>query len=498
MRFGILVLTILLVQVPLLGPAPRAAEDGVEAVEERYAASVQRQDYQAALAQARKYEALIKAQYGKQDGHYAAALRKLAETYESLGALDTSERYFGQAISLYESLGGSDPDALVQTLESLGGLYRYHMQHYSKAEATFKSVIAVREKSCEDPSMGICTNLIDATYALAEFYQDVHRDHDAEDILRSVIKYYEQRASPAPKFPAIGASDPGYSGLIDAIRHLAKLFDRKLQYPRAEAFYARILALHEQAAAGLPEEPVARYILPALLDLGNNYKHQNRPDDAAKIYLRAMTLAERCIRSPCEEVYPGDLRSNFLALADLREAQGHYKEEEDVLRRLLEIEEQRAAADDLLETERTVNRLIEFYRVFGRDDEARKTQGRLLALYLRLSDGLQRELKGADAASYQGWVVAYSLETVTGMIATVYRAQQNYREARLFYDRLVQMRQKRLRPDEQGELWKPLMDLAFVEDRLGQTAAAANSRKRAVQTFEEYIGGSIAKDTAVS
>src|SRR6516225_5410959 len=110
--------------VVVVAMAPAAAQQGdLAAILKRFNALYGAGDYPAALAEAQKVEAGVKARFGVNHPRYAAALDLLAVVYDDLGRYAEAEGLYQRALAIQEKvLGASHPD-VAPTLHSLAGVY---------------------------------------------------------------------------------------------------------------------------------------------------------------------------------------------------------------------------------------------------------------------------------------------------------------------------------------------------------------------------------------
>jgi CHAT domain-containing protein/tetratricopeptide (TPR) repeat protein len=458
----------------LASPVAGAAQD-LEVIKERYDHLFKHEDYKAALREAQKYLAATRAKDGERSDAYAGALRALAEVYEKLKDLEKAESCFKQAVRLYGEL--DDSDAQVETLNSLASLYRFYKQDLEKTEATLKAVVAVREKETNSETLNSYQELARSLIELAEYYRDAHRPRDAEGAYSKVVALYEHSSLTADNKP----HRSGYSELVDAMTKLAGFLEGQSEYDRAADLYLKLIEMHTRSAASRPETTVAHYLLGSFLALGKNYAVQRKVDDAEKVFQTAISLATKCTNEPCEDVGLYERQYPFRELAQLQESRGRYKDEEETLQRLLEIDEKAATPDQLTYgVEEDYKRVVTFYSSFGRADRARETQARLVALYRNRLDVLMRPANGVKEPSEDS-MTRYNTFVLIEAIARAYRNQLDYQNARVFYERLLD--EQRLDPSD-PKRWQRQLELASVNERLGLIDDAARIRARAAAEFE--------------
>lgn len=104
-RLGV-VLTLALGMCCTLAPAAAQVAD-LNAIYKRFSKFNAAGDYGAALAEARKMEAVVKARFGTDHANYASALTNLAIVYQSQGKYAEAEGLYKRALAIREKALGS-------------------------------------------------------------------------------------------------------------------------------------------------------------------------------------------------------------------------------------------------------------------------------------------------------------------------------------------------------------------------------------------------------
>src|SRR5271166_2817259 len=101
----------------VIAVAPAAAEQGdldamLRRFDELYAAG----NYPAALVEAQKLEAVVKARFGVNHGNYGIALNNLAKVYKEQGKYADAEGLYKRALAIFEKTLGKDHPYVARTL----------------------------------------------------------------------------------------------------------------------------------------------------------------------------------------------------------------------------------------------------------------------------------------------------------------------------------------------------------------------------------------------
>ena len=102
-------------------------------------------DYAAALVEAQKHEAEVKAQFGTNHADYARALHQLAITHNAQGRYDEADKLHKRALAIRERVLGTNHPAVAATLNNLAIVYR-HQGKLGEAEGLHKRALAIREQ----------------------------------------------------------------------------------------------------------------------------------------------------------------------------------------------------------------------------------------------------------------------------------------------------------------------------------------------------------------
>ena len=103
-------------------------------------------NYAAALIEAQKLEAGIKARFGVNHGNYAVALNNLALVYEGQGRYTDAEANHKRALAINEKALGADHPDVATTLNNLAVVYN-NQGKYAEAEGLYKRALAIYEKA---------------------------------------------------------------------------------------------------------------------------------------------------------------------------------------------------------------------------------------------------------------------------------------------------------------------------------------------------------------
>ena len=121
-RLGVLLGSI---SIMVIAMAPAAAQQGdLDATFKRYNELYAAGNYAAALVEAQKFEAGVKARFGVNHANYALALSSLARVYEAQGKYTDAEPLYKRALAIREKALGPDHPDVATALNNLALLYQ--------------------------------------------------------------------------------------------------------------------------------------------------------------------------------------------------------------------------------------------------------------------------------------------------------------------------------------------------------------------------------------
>ena len=125
--------------IMVIAMAPAAAQQGdLNAINKRFSELYAAGNYPAALMEAQKLEAAVKARFGVNHANYAVALYNLANVYKEQGKYADAEALFKRALAIREkALGAGHPD-VADTLNNLADVYLAQGK-YADAEGLYET-----------------------------------------------------------------------------------------------------------------------------------------------------------------------------------------------------------------------------------------------------------------------------------------------------------------------------------------------------------------------
>ena len=165
----------------LIAMAPAAAQQGdLNAILKRFSELYAAGNYPAALVEAQKLEARVKARFGVNHANYGIALNNLAVVYETQGKYAEAERLFKRALAIREKALGARPPRCGQTLNNLAIVY-HEQGKYADAEALYKRALAIREKAlgADHPDVAASLNNLAVVYRQQGRYAEAERSTSA-------------------------------------------------------------------------------------------------------------------------------------------------------------------------------------------------------------------------------------------------------------------------------------------------------------------------------
>jgi tetratricopeptide (TPR) repeat protein len=462
-----------------IAPAPSSAQQvDLDVFVKRYDEFFQAGNYDAALAEARKFEAAARARYGAQHESYAGALFLQARALYVLGKYPEAEKLYKLALPIFEKAkpGAASTRDLAKTLNGLGRVYE-HQGRYAEAETVQKRALSLVESSPESDQMVVSYALEDlgnayfgeGRYAEAEdyyqralairekapggdrtavtqtlnlisnVYMRTGRFAEAETLLKRAVDIQEK------------AFGPNHPDVAKSLTNLAELYRLRGRYAEAEPLQRRALEIQEKALGA--DHP---HVGVTLNNLALTYWNWGRYGDAEPIYRRSVEVQEKALGRDHPQVATS---LNNLGLVYMR--LGRYAEAEPVLKRALAIRE-KVLPKDHPDIGQSLGNLAADYRYAGRPAEG-------LPLLQRAVGIMERNF-GPDQLN-----VTYSL-TAT---ANAYVALKRYAEGEPFAQRSLAIRQKALGADH-TDVASVLKTLAQINLGTNRILPAADFSRQAV------------------
>jgi tetratricopeptide (TPR) repeat protein len=471
----------------LIVMAPGAAQQGdPNAMLRRFNELNDAGNYPAALVEAQKFEAAVKARFGEKHANYARALINLAVVYQSQGTYGEAEKLLKRALTITEkALGENHPDVAV-ILNNLANAY-YQQGKYAGAEGLHKRALAIREKALGTSHVDVAQTL----YNLANVYYQEGKYADAEALFKRALATQERALGPdhprvtktrenlgtvygvqgkyadaeelykhtlAVKEKALGASHPD---VAMALNNLAAVYSEQGKYADSEGLSKRALAIREKALGA--DHP---FVATTLNNLAYVYEKEGKYGEAEGLFKRALAITEKALG-------PGhpDFAHSLSSLARLYYDQGRYADAENLYQRALAINE-KALGVNHPNVAKTLNDLALVYKEQGKYADAERLHNRSLTI--------TEKALGPDSPGMAG-----SLDN----LAIVYEAQGNYAEAEGLRKRALAIHEKALGGDH-PDVAKTLSNLAELYRMQGKYADAEVLSRRALAIKEKALGAS--------
>ena len=469
----------LLLMMAALWSAPCAGADFQEYVE-RYGELFDAGNYDAALAEARRFEAAARAQHGSRHESYAGALylearalyvlgkypeaeklyktalrifekavpnaysmRDLARTLNGLGRVYEHEGRYAEAqsvqqraLSVIEGAPSADQFVVSEALEDMGNAY-FAEGRYAEAEDYYRRALAIREKGSDPVSRrGVSQTL----NLIANVYGRTGRFAEAEPLIKRAIDIQEQLA---------GRDHPD---VAKSLTNLAELYRLTGRYAQAEVLQRRALDIQERALT--PDHP---HVGVTLNNLALTYFSWGRYADALPLYERSVATQEKALGREHPQVA---LSLNNLGITYMR--LGQYEAAEQALKRALAIRE-KVLPQDHPDIAQTLGNLATDYRYAGKAADGLPLLQRAIAI--------MEKNYGPDHLN-----VTYALTATANADVALGR----YAEGEPFAQRSLSIRQKALGPDH-TDVASVLKTLAQISLGLNRVPQASDYSWRAVQ-----------------
>jgi tetratricopeptide (TPR) repeat protein len=117
-------------------PAAAPKGDDLAAIHKRFQELYAARNYNAALVEAQKFEAAVKARLGTSHQNYGTALDESGDVYEAQGKRDEAEALYKQALTVYEKVRGVSQLNVANTLDNLGKVNQ-RQGKYAEAEGFY-------------------------------------------------------------------------------------------------------------------------------------------------------------------------------------------------------------------------------------------------------------------------------------------------------------------------------------------------------------------------
>jgi tetratricopeptide (TPR) repeat protein len=462
--------------------APAAAQQGdLNAIFRRFSEFYDAGNYPAALVEAQKFEAGVRARFGVNHANYGAALNDLAMVYEAQGKYVDAEELFKRALAIYEKTRGASQPIVANTINNLAAVYD-EQGKYADAEGLYKRALAIREKTLGKEHPDVAHTL----HNLGVVYEEQGKYADAEGLFKRALAILEK---------TLGKEHPD---IASTLNNLASVYRERGKYADAEGLYKRALAIREKVLG--KEHPD---IASTLNNLAIVYEAQGKYVDAEGLFNRAVAIEERALGKD----HPGVART-LNNLAVVNKAQGKYAEAEALLKRASAITEKAFGANhpDVADS---IYTLAGVYTAQGKYSDAEALSKRALAIREKALgtdhpnvaanlDGLavlyQKQARYADAewaekralAIYEKTLgkehpdVAQTLNNLAGL----YGLLGKYADEEPLLNRALAIREKALGADH-PDVAESLYNLAVAQERNGKYAEADRLYRRALAIYQQ-------------
>jgi CHAT domain-containing protein/Tfp pilus assembly protein PilF len=425
-----------------LGVGLAVAAEDLDAILKRTNQDFDKGNYDAALTDARKLEAGIKAQFGVNHPNYVIALNQLLRIYAAQGKYADAEVAAQRGLAIRQKvLNPADPK-IAESEVNLASIYKLEGK-YGPAEDLYQRALAFEQKVLgeDHPSVAIALN------DLATVYEAENKLGQAEELLLRSLKIREK---------LVGPDDPV---LAESLGNIAVIYLAEGRYAQAEESFKRALAI-QQKALGVGHPLVGS----TLNNLGEVYRAEAKDAEAEKLYQQALAIWEKTLGPDNPSIALG-LRN----LAELYQAQGKYDQSEALYRRVLATE-QKVLGPTHPETGGTINNFAGLYVAEGKYAEAEGLYQQALSIW--------EKAFGADSPKVA------MFEQNLGM---VYEAEGKPVEAEPRIRHALEIREKAF-GGEHLDVAASLFGLAMVFQSEGKVALSDASYQRALAIEQKTLG----------
>jgi CHAT domain-containing protein/tetratricopeptide (TPR) repeat protein len=472
------------------------AAENLDAVLKRTNQYFDKGNYDAALSEARKLEAGIKAQFGTNHPNYVIALNELLRVYAAQGKYADAEVAAQRGLAVRQKvLNPADPK-IAESEVNLASIYKLEGK-YALAEDLFQRALAFEQKALgeDHPSVALALN------DLAALYEAENKLGEAEELYLRSLKIREKQ---------VGPDSPV---LAESLGNIAVVYLAEGRYAQSEQSFKRALAIQQKALG--TGHPLVGEILNNLAQV---YRAEAKDAEAEKLYQQALAIWEKTLGPDNPSMALG-LRN----LAELYQAEGKYDQSEALYRRVLATE-QKVLGPTHPETGATINNFAGLYVAEGKYAEAEGLYQQALSIWekalgadslnvamLQQNLGMVYEAEGkpAEAEPRLRHALAIREKAFGGEhpdvaaslfgIAMVLQSEGKVAPADATYQRVLAIEQKALGPDH-PTVAQVLMNLCTLYSGPGgnQAQALAYARKATAAVIAHNAGASGAGDQASS
>ena len=417
-----------------------AAED-LNAVLTRTNQYFDKGNYAAALTEARKLEAGIKAQFGVNHPNYVIALNQLLRIYAAQGRYADAEAAAQRGLEIRQKVLSPTDPKVAESEANLATIYQREGK-YALAEDLYQRALALEQKVYGEDNVALAADLNN----LATLYQAENKLGQAEELFKRSLKIQEK------------AGGPDNPALAGGLANIAVVYLNEGRFNEAEESFKRALTLQQKALG--PGHPL---VGETLNNLGEVYRAEAKDADAEKMYQQALAIWEKTLGPDNPTVALG-----VMNLAELYQAESKYEQSEALYKRALAIE-QKALGPTHPTTGGTINNLATLYIVEGKYADAE-------SLYLQQLPIME---KTAGPASIE-------VANMSENLGMAYIAENKAAEAGPRIRRALEIWEKE--GSESPDVVKSVFGLGMISTIEGKVAEADGYYQRALALTQKIYG----------
>ena len=419
-----------------------AAAEDLDAILKRTNQYVDKGNYDAALTEARKLEAGIKAQFGTNHPNYVIALNQLLRIYAAQGKYADAEAAAQRGLAIRQKvLNPADP-TIAESEVNLANIYKLEGK-YAPAEDLYQRALALEKKVLGEENLNVAAAMND----LAALYEAENKLGQAEELYQRSLQIREKLA---------GSDSPV---LAETLGNIAVVYLAEGHYAQAEDAFRRTLVIQQKAlGAGHP------LVGSTLNNLAEVYRAEAKDADAEALYQQALAIWEKTLGPENPSLMLG-LRN----LAELYQTEGKYQQSEALYQRVLATEQKVLGATHP-ETGATINNFAGLYVAEGKYAQAEGLYKQALSIWEKAA--------GADSPN----VAQFSQN-----LGMVYEAEGKPVEAEPRLRHALEIREKAF-GGEHPDVAASLFGLGMVLQSEGKVAPADASYQRALAIKQKTLG----------
>jgi tetratricopeptide (TPR) repeat protein len=232
------------------------------------------------------------------DSDLASITGNLGNYYDAIHKMPEAEKYYLQSLDIRERLSKSNPQKfdphLAAATMSLGNYYS-NIQKMAEAEKYYLQSLDIRERLSKSNPQQFEPDLASTAINLGIFYLDINKPLEAEKSYLLAFDIYERLAKSNPKrYELYVAKTAMNFGLY---------YESIKKMPESERYYLQALDIYTHLSKSNPQQFEPELARTAI-NLGNYYKGVKKMLKSEKYYLQALDIFVRLAKSNPQRFEP--------------------------------------------------------------------------------------------------------------------------------------------------------------------------------------------------